>query len=185
MYGMAKPNLIIIPGRLDRHLSNDRWMVDLESSIRSDVRRLSLALTVPEYIETWMTLPGNHSDCSHIVIRDGDDYAIDHQCAGTHGVRINGTYSTLERHRVSFSWAVDGMLRVPESSVVIKLHGDFESTSVILRHRGLASYQQYLWHRTLWAESLGNLKRLYEAPRSEKPVSNRIRNRPAQSLSGR
>lgn len=136
----------------------------LEVSIRADARRLIHALTVPEYLEAWLSLPGQHPECSTTAARDDQDFAVEHFCDGRLSVLISGTYLVCRRRNVIFSWRVEGELCVPPTEVDIRLRGDFERTTLILRHTGFASRHDLAWHRALWNASIGRLNALYGSP---------------------
>lgn len=130
-------------------------------SIRADTRRLFHALTVPEYLETWLSLPG-HPGCSTTATRINDDYLLEHSCGDRPSVAITGTYLLCRRRNVLFSWSVDGDIFIPETRVEIRLQGNFEKTILSLRHSGFASTSDCAWHKDLWAFSMSRLTRLYE-----------------------
>ena len=135
----------------------------MEFSIRADTRRLFHALTVPEYLETWLCLPGHHLGCSTAATRIKDDYLLEHYCGTSAALSITGSYLVCRRRNVSFSWNVNGDLLVPETRVDIRLRGDFENSRLLLMHSGFASSADYAWHKALWTASMGRLMRLYDA----------------------
>jgi uncharacterized protein YndB with AHSA1/START domain len=139
--------------------------IRMDLSIRADARRLFQVLTVPEYLEAWLCLPG-HDGCSPAATRIHDDYLLEHSCGDAPAVLITGTYLVCRRRYVMFSWRVDGDLCVPESSVEIRLQGDFERTTLSLEHSGFVSSEAWLWHKALWNASMTRLMRLYDAPDS-------------------
>ena len=138
-----------IPSRFERNLpagdariqefTSDCSSLLLEVSIRADIRRLFHALTVPEYLEAWISFPGDHFGCSTIASRNNEDFLIEHSCEGKREFSIAGTYSVCRRHNLSFSWRVDGNLRMPKTEIDIRLHGDFENTRLVLQQSGFAS----------------------------------------------
>ena len=146
---------------VDEHSTSGFHLVSLEVSIEADVRRLFHALTVPEYIEAWMSLPGERPGCSTMATRTGDDYLIEHSCEGRPSIAISGIYSVCRRRNVFFSWRVDGDLCVPQTEVEIRLSGDFERTRLLLRHKGFPSRHDHVWHGALWTASLEKLASLY------------------------
>ncbi|PWT76060.1 MAG: hypothetical protein C5B46_01800 [Proteobacteria bacterium] len=148
------------PG-LDEDLSAPVHSLSLEVSIKADVRRLVQALSFPEYVEAWIAFPGEMPGCSTVATRDQNDYAIEHYCSGRQSVLISGRYQASRRHKVAFSWRVDGDFSVPETMVEIRLHGDFERTTVEFRQTGFASRHDCAWHRALWTGSMARLAALY------------------------
>jgi len=147
----------------DRH-TPDRSSVYLEFNVRADARRLFHALTVPEYLETWVSLPGHNLGCSTAAARSNQDYVIEHYCEGSPALTITGTYSVCRRRNVVFSWRVDGNLSIPETEVDIRLRGNFESTTLIVRHTGFAAEAERAWHQALWTVSMRRLIALYDSP---------------------
>ena len=141
----------------------DSHSIHMEFSIRADTRRLFHALTVPEYLEAWLCLPGHHLGCSMAATRIKDDYLLEHYCGASAALSITGSYLVCRRRNVIFSWSVAGDFCVPETRVDIRLRGDFESSTLILLHSGFASSADYKWHQALWTASMGRLTRLYEA----------------------
>jgi len=148
---------------LRQEFTSDWSSLCLEVSIRADVRRLFHALTVPEYLEAWMSFPGDHSGCSTLASRIDDDYMVEHCCQGVPSFSIAGTYSICRRRNLTFSWRVDGVLSMSKTEVDIRLHGDFENTRLILQHSGFVSRGDYTWHRLLWCASLDRLIALYDS----------------------
>jgi uncharacterized protein YndB with AHSA1/START domain len=146
-------------------LAADWLSVHLEVSVRADIRRLFHALTDPEYLEAWLILPGERSGGSISASRYERDYLIEHFCDGGQSLLISGRYLVLRRRHVMFTWRVDGDISVPESSVEIRLRGDFERTTLTLRHSGFSSRHDSGWHRDLWNASIGRLEGLYGARR--------------------
>jgi uncharacterized protein YndB with AHSA1/START domain len=145
----------------DEGLSNDSLALSFEVSIHADTRRLFHALTAPEYIETWLSLPVERTGCSMFAARNDQDYVVEHSCEGNASILISGRYLVCRRRNLIFYWRVDGELNVPETKVDIRLRGEFERTKLLLRHSGFGSWRDLLWHRTLWNVSLGKLAALF------------------------
>ncbi len=140
----------------------DRPTIYLEANIRADARRLFYALTAPEYLETWLSFPGHERGCSTFATVVDYDYMIVHLCEGIGRTAVTGRYRVRERRNVVFSWRLEGIQSLPESHVDIRLSGNFEYTTLVLRHTGFDSWQQYLWHRSMWSRSLERLGRLFD-----------------------
>ena len=152
------------PQRFDKDFSAGFRSLSLEVSLKADVRRLLQALTVPEYVEAWIAIPGEMPGCSTVVTGNHEGYAIEHYCSGRPSVLISGCYCPSRRRRVAFSWSVEGDLSVRETEVEIRLRGDFERTALQLRHAGFASRSDCEWHTALWSGSMDRLAALYETP---------------------
>ena len=180
---MDPHSVALIPSRFERKLPpcqrlqefrSDCSSLFLEVSIRADIRRLFHALTVPEYLETWISFPGEHSGCSTIASRINEDFLVEHSCEGRRQFSIAGTYSVCRRHNLSFSWQIDGNLHSPKTDVDIRLRGDFENTRLVLQQSGFGSSSDCAWHRALWSASLARLIALYDSPDLRKPANLQI-----------
>ena len=125
-----------LPPGFDDESSNDSLALSFEVLIQADTRRLFHALTAAEYVETWLSLPGERPGCSMFAARDDQDYVLEHSCEGNASILISGRYLVCRRRNLIFSWRVDGDLNVPETRVDIRLRGEFERTKLILRHSG-------------------------------------------------
>jgi len=150
-----------LPPRFDEEASNDPLALSFEVFIQADTRRLFHALTAPEYVETWLSLPGERPGCSMFAARNDQDYVLEHSCEGNVSILISGRYLVCRLRNLILSWRVDGDLNVAETRVEIRLRGEFERTKLILRHSGFGSRDDWAWHRALWSVSLGRLAALY------------------------
>lgn len=167
-------------GRRKHELTSDVLAARLEISIHADTRRLFHALTDPEYLEAWLSLPGCRPGCSILAGRFDQDYLIEHFCDGRQSLLISGRYLVLRRRHISFSWRVDGDLCVPDTSVEIRLRGDFERTTLTLLHRGFSTRHDSAWHRALWNASMGRLAGLFGA--TDRLGSSAVHQRVAQVI---
>jgi uncharacterized protein YndB with AHSA1/START domain len=137
------------------------WTVSLQKNVRADARRLFHALTVPEYMETWVSFPDDHSSCVSLASRTDHEYSITHWCSGRATALISGIYLICQRHRLSLSWQAKGTASADQTYVDIRLRGNFERTTVLLRHSGFDSREAFEWHEALWSTSLERLACLY------------------------
>jgi len=134
--------------------------INIEVSVAADTRRIFEALTIPEYMEAWLSVPGYHSDCHATVCRRVDGFLWEHFCNTGSVIRIAGSYSACLRRKLIFSWKVSGGLCTPESRVDIRLCGYFERSILRLRHLGLQSEEDFSWHTGMWTASLTHLNRI-------------------------
>jgi hypothetical protein len=138
------------------------WTVNLECSVPADTRRIFNALTVPEYIEAWISVPGYHPECCNVTIRNAHGFNIEHRCINGATTMISGTYCSFLKRKLSFSWQPSCGSSSGESFVDIRLHGDFERSILRLRHFGLDSEEDFNWHSALWSSSIARLCRLFD-----------------------
>jgi uncharacterized protein YndB with AHSA1/START domain len=147
--------------RLNERAAVGFHSLSLKVSIQADIRRLFHALTVPEYLEAWLSFPGERPGSSTLAARTDDRFAIEHYCHGRPSITISGNYRACRRRNVLFSWRVDGDICVPETEVEIRLRGDFENTILSLQHKGFTSRYDHSWHAILWSSSIRKLASLY------------------------
>jgi hypothetical protein len=136
------------------------WNLVTGIRIHADRQRLAQALSLPEYMETWLDIP-NAAPGSVRVTRNEAEYDIQCLASDSTPVRIHGTYRAVRSTRVVFTWRKDTAGSSVESLVRVALSGDFAYTRLLLSHMGLTSEREYQWHREVWHNSLARLSRLY------------------------
>jgi uncharacterized protein YndB with AHSA1/START domain len=161
-----------------RH-EESQWTVSLQRNVRADARRLFHALTVPEYMETWVSFPDDHSSCLNVASRTDHEFSMTHWCSGRATALISGIYLVCQRHRLALAWRAKGTASADQTYVDIRLRGNFESTTVLLRHSGFDSREAFDWHEALWSTSLERLARLYGAAARAAHTTSRVRGRAA------
>ena len=128
-------------------------------SVNADRQRIFRAVTVPEYIETWLSPPGA-LEGSTAVFASEDSLSISYRDAQGERFRIFCQYKAVRRSKLLFSWrnvsAVDG----PSSLVKVRLLGDFGRTTVHVTHVGVSPFERE-WHQNLWTTSLQRLRNLF------------------------
>jgi hypothetical protein len=135
------------------------YAICLSVRVRAETRRLFQALVVPEYLETWLRIP-EEGACTIAPMKEPNGFVL--QCASPKAVRIEAGYSAWRRRRLSINWRLEKNRIVRESSVAMRLIGDFECSVLSLCHTGLGSSEEFAWHRRLWTESLERLTKLFQ-----------------------
>jgi uncharacterized protein YndB with AHSA1/START domain len=158
------------------------WTVNLECSVAADTRRIFYALTVPEYIEAWICVPGYHPECRNVTSRNTHGFQIEHHCSTGTATKIRGTYCSFLKRKLSFSWQPAEGSSAGESFVDIRLHGDFERSILRLRHFGLDSEEDFNWHSTFWSSSIARLCKLFDRPTTGAPKHGQRVNRRRSEL---
>ncbi len=136
--------------------------IAMRVSVASDANRIFQVLTSPEYLETWITLPGDTADSYLVAWHQGAAYRIDHYRAGRRDLMITGDYRICRRRKLLFTWKTSGDRMGSDSLVYIGLHGNFSSTVLELHHRGISSEAEHAWQQEMWIRSLARLVRLFE-----------------------
>lgn len=138
-----------------------QWSIALRYTIRSDAARLFEALTCPEYLETWITIPGDDDSSYLVAWQQNGGFQFDHYHQGKRDRIIHGSWRICRRRKLLFTWRMKGENDDPESLVYIGLQGNFANTVLELHHRGITGASSRAWHEEMWTRSLDRLTRLF------------------------
>ncbi len=136
------------------------WHIAMTVSVNAERHRLFQALTLPEYVETWLRIPGMRGDQQITATCTQESYRISCR-ADDPEVCVTGSYRVSRRSKLVFTWKKGTAQNASPSLVTIRLLGDFARTTLSLSHSGLTSKAEYLWHRALWESSMGRLRSLF------------------------
>ncbi len=142
---------------------NGDWTVFLTIGVDADARRISQALTEPEYLEAWITMPErvttpNHGEQSSIVAtKKVNGYRLDQYCAGRVIASFVGSFLFCHQRKMRLTWHNAVCPHVQESLVDFRIRGNFGGSILELRHTALQSAGDFLWYRQLWSASLPRL----------------------------
>jgi uncharacterized protein YndB with AHSA1/START domain len=139
----------------------DALKIAMRFTVNTDAARIFQALTKPEYLETWVSLPGDDGSSYLAAWRDEEGFRLDHYRGGRRDLIIRGTYRICRRRKMLFTWTMTGDRLAHESLVYVRLHGNFTSTIVELHHRGISSMSDYSWQKEMWRNSIDRLVRLF------------------------
>ena len=137
----------------------------------ADKRRVLQALTLPEYLEAWISYPGCRRGCIVRASRIACSYRIDFVYDGLLDASISGSFRVLQNDKLLLTWRRFGVCEEAQSVVNILLQGDGCSSLLELRHTGLPSKAEYEWHQKLWGASLRNLSKLFQTQLVSNPGS--------------
>jgi hypothetical protein len=135
--------------------------IDVSVSVRADRQRLLQVLTVAEYMEAWLSIPGLSSDSHLAITSTSDHFRIDHFRSRRLDFMITGLYRTWRRSKLQFTWRKESETGSSTSYVLLRLCGDFGRTNLALTHTGLGSNADHIWHQVFWERSLGRLRSLF------------------------
>ncbi|HEY1502612.1 MAG TPA: SRPBCC domain-containing protein [Acidobacteriaceae bacterium] len=141
---------------------HDTFNIAKRITVETDANRLFQALTKPEYLETWITLPDDNEDTYLVAWTQPDSFRLDHYRDGRRDLMIHGGYRLCRRRKMLFTWRLSGDSTGSESLVYIGLYGNFTSTILEIHHRGFASAEDYMWQQDMWNNSLDRLAKLFE-----------------------
>jgi hypothetical protein len=136
---------------------NEDWAVFLSIGVDADARRISQALTEPEYLEAWITMPGEGGESSIVAIKNANGYRLDQYRASRVVVSFVGSFLFCHQRKMRLTWRNVACTDLPESLVDFRVRGNFGGSILELRHTALQSAGDFLWHRQLWSASLPRL----------------------------
>jgi uncharacterized protein YndB with AHSA1/START domain len=142
-----------------RSLSVDSSLA-ISMRVNADRQRLFQALTLPEYMETWIA-PSGEGHQRRAVSITPDGFRIEIPDSKGPDSSIRGSYLTRRRSKLIFTWQKGWASDAPMSTVTIRLNGDFDRTQIALNHSGLTCLREYEWHRAFWHESIRRLSSLF------------------------
>jgi hypothetical protein len=131
-------------------------------AIQAEVQRILYALSTPEYMETWLHLPGAERIECHSEERSFDRFRIDMFSSNTKLPSIYGSCLLSKPNRVTYLWEKNCAGIRPRSFVEISLLGGLNGCTLKVKHRGLLNEEDREWHSMMWKLSLNKLRNLME-----------------------
>lgn len=128
----------------------------------ADIRRVLYAVSIPEYIEAWLEVPGIDRIEFHPLNRSFDKFQIDLYSFERFQGAIYASCLLSKPNRVTFRWRTDSAGNGAESIVEIRLWKHPTMCIVNLIHSGLCGSEGREWHLGMWQRSLKRLRRLVE-----------------------
>ena len=147
-----------VPLRISEASSDVRLFV----AIRAEWRRILNTLTVPEYMDLWLTMPGiERLECRPEKNSSGR-FRIDASGAGTPSMTIYGSCIRTRPDEISYLWEEARNGSVEKSVVKMRLKSGPRRCSLHLMHAGLWTQTDSQWYSIMWRESLDKLCALME-----------------------
>jgi hypothetical protein len=137
--------------------TNEGWAVFLTIGVDADARRISQALTEPEYLEAWITMPCAGERSSIVAIKKTDGYRLDQYRSGRVISSFVASFLFCHQRKMRLTWRNAACPDLPDSLVDFRIRGNFGGCILELRHRSLQSAGDLLWHQQLWSASLPRL----------------------------
>lgn len=131
--------------------------------VDADAHRISKALTVPEYLEAWISIPDAAPGSFTLAALEDNGYCLSHFSAQHADLTIQGSFVFCHLRKMRLSWRKTSQASSAESVVDFRVRGNFGSSVVELRHTELASADEFAWHETLWRRSLEKLALLFRS----------------------
>lgn len=139
------------------------WAIAHSIRVDADARRISQALTEPEYLEAWISMPDQVEGSSIIASKRPNGYRLDQYRAGRVVTSIVGSFLFRHQRKMRLSWRTMCRPNLAESLVDFRIRGNFGSSVIELRQTNFVSADDRLWHQTLWQCSLETLALILRA----------------------
>lgn len=142
-----------------------RFVIFKSINVDADASRISRALTEPEYLEAWISIPGAAPGSFTRASFQNNGYRLEHYSASCFAHRsaltIDGSFHFCHLRKIRLLWRKTSNALCAESVVDFRVRGNFASSVVELRHSALASADEHAWHEALWRYSLQKLALLF------------------------
>jgi uncharacterized protein YndB with AHSA1/START domain len=130
--------------------------------IEAEWPRVLNAITVPEYLDVWLTMPGvERLECC-AEQRTLGGFRIDVFAAGALQRAIYGACIRSKPDEVSYLWERNRAESVEKSLVKLRVRGGTRRCSLYVKHRGLWDQEERDWYSMMWQESLNKLRVVME-----------------------
>jgi uncharacterized protein YndB with AHSA1/START domain len=141
------------------HGSDARWDFWMHFTIHADLRSVFYALTMSEYIETWLRAPA----CRSVSVgQEGSDYSVHFKCDEVPPIMVYGSWLSRHPDHLALTWNRNDEIVCIESIVSMELQQFADRTLLHLYHCGFTSAEQSQWHGELWSSSVERLAGLLE-----------------------
>ena len=148
---------------IERSQTANYAYVSLSVNIRADAHRIVYALTIPEYMEAWMVIPGADRVTCVGEDRSEVNFRLDLCCSKNVHAPIHCHRILATTEHLKFAWRRVDSEGKGQSIVDIRIRQRKAVCIVSVRHTGFSDVAEATWHSVLWLSSLNKLRRLLEA----------------------
>jgi hypothetical protein len=136
------------------------WSVVASIAVHADPRRIHQALTLPEYLETWICLPDRLPDSSLAAFGEANGFRLVHSAEGRIVTSIAAYFLSRRLRALRLHWRKSCAPFCAGGLVDFRIREHSVGCVVEVRHAALASAEEFLWHQRLWRSSLQKLASL-------------------------
>jgi hypothetical protein len=129
--------------------------------IHADVRRISQALTLPEYLEAWICMPDRKQGSQLVASLNPSGFRLDCYSGGRVTLRIIASYFFRHQRKMRLLWQKVCESNYVETMVDFRVRGNFGASILELSHTGFDNVHEYRWSEELWRVSLEKLTSLF------------------------
>jgi uncharacterized protein YndB with AHSA1/START domain len=136
--------------------------VSLSSRISAHRSRVFYAISIPEYIETWLRFPSEEG--LHFIFTPVAQQAfrIELYRESAPIGSVYGQCDTMNDSQIRYTWKTRYAASITNTVVDMKLLSVSGGCTLALKHRGFRDRADIAWHFKLWQLSLESLSRLME-----------------------
>lgn len=157
----TQENILTNPGVMALVSERDRDVVH-SVKIQADRERVFYALSIPEYIETWLRSP-NEDELRFVFHSVTEEtFRIDLYRANTVQTRIQGFCSVLNLNQIQYAWKITSLVTKTSTVVDMRLLAGPGGCTLGLKHSGFRDEAESGWYGQVWRRSLDTLCRLME-----------------------
>jgi len=166
----ASPHTAGLPSTLEAATAFD---VGFWVEIAAEWRKVFSAVSIPEYIETWMEFP-DESGTDYWVHLGPDDMLCINRTRTAAAVRIFRLRIQIKRKSLTFLWENIEPNSMHASKVEIVMTGGPHRCCLRLRHSGLRNWDERQLYSRIWSRSLDKLQGLLQCPADSLRVRGRV-----------
>lgn len=163
MNGLTRtPHTLTDPGVTALLSGSHERDIALSFRFHADAGRVFYALSIPEYIETWLQAP--HTGGLHFVFNSvaQETFRIELYRGESLQAIIHGLCRVAGANQVRYVLKTTGLSGISETFVDMKLLCDSAACVLALKHSGFKDTNESVWCLEMWNRSLERLSRLME-----------------------
>jgi hypothetical protein len=150
---------IIFDGAPERE-SAQSLVVRISAVFKAAPSRLYYALTIPEYIETWLTPPDSDEVRCMGNPTAGEPLSIEMRHDRQVTANIFADYKSISGQDLNIRWYVQSRTRAYSSQLRVSIRIIRADALLRIRHSGFAHADDWRWHQELWGLSLAKMQML-------------------------
>jgi uncharacterized protein YndB with AHSA1/START domain len=158
--GDMRQNVLNDTAMVVRFPEQQAWDVVASTKIETDSRRVFYALSIAEYLETWLRVPDIEELKFSVDPLAHEKFRMDIYCAELLQASIQGSCLALNKDRIKYAWKKISAGSTVETVVDIQLSCGASGCMLSLRHRGFHDTLESDWHCEMWHRSLERLRGL-------------------------
>lgn len=137
------------------------YTIDACVRVHAETRRIFQAIVVPEYLEAWLRIPEAGTSWEIAPLWQTTGFALKWCSAKAAQTRILAAYKIRRKRNLTICWTLEKDELPRDSTVIIRINGDFGWSVLSLFHVGFRTFDEFAWHRQLWGTSLERLANLF------------------------